>query len=68
MEALHEQLQSAQMQQAMGRLEEALRSPQMHALMNQFGLPSLGDVGVHAFLRAIEAQARRKEQDGGSRQ
>jgi hypothetical protein len=61
-EALEEQLGCAQMQQATHRLEEALQSEQMATLLAQFGLPNTGDIGVGAFLRAIEKQARDKKQ------
>ncbi len=66
-EAIHEQLGSPPMQQAIQRLETVLQSSQMHSLLAQFGLPNLGQIGVGAFLRAIEQQARGKKEDGAAK-
>ncbi|CAO3594487.1 unnamed protein product [Absidia cylindrospora] len=55
--------QSPQFQQALHSLSTALQSGQLGPLLTQLGLdPSAGN-GVEAFLKAIEDQARRKDED-----
>ncbi|ORZ25899.1 hypothetical protein BCR42DRAFT_16731 [Absidia repens] len=55
--------QSPQFQQALHSLSSALQSGQLGPLLTQLGLDASAGNGVEAFLRAIEDQARKKDED-----
>lgn len=61
-DALRAQLRSPQMQQTMTRLTSILNSAQFGQLMASLSLPATSGLGVDAFLKAIQEQAK-KQQD-----
>ena len=66
-EALRAQLRSPQMQQTMSRLTSILNSAQFGQLMASLSLPATGGLGVDAFLKAIQEQAKKQQEKDKSK-
>ena len=66
-ESLRAQLRSPQMQQTMSRLTSILNSAQFGQLMASLSLPATGGLGVDAFLKAIQEQAKKQQDDKGAK-
>ncbi|KAI9496764.1 proteasome complex subunit Rpn13 ubiquitin receptor-domain-containing protein [Zychaea mexicana] len=62
-EEVRQVVQSPQFQQALATLSFALESGELGPLLTQLGLDASAGNSVESFLRAIEQQARRRDQD-----
>ncbi|KAI9255241.1 proteasome complex subunit Rpn13 ubiquitin receptor-domain-containing protein [Phascolomyces articulosus] len=62
-EEVRQVVQSPQFQQALATLSFALESGELGPLLTQLGLDPSAGTSVESFLRAIEQQARRREQE-----